>query len=386
VEKRALIAASVASHAERFCMNDARLLREFGYEVDVACNFETGSSCSPEQVRAFEERLNREGYGRKQIDFDRGALHLRMHVRAFRQLKSLIADHDYDVIHCTTPIGGAICRAAARKTRRQGAKVLYTAHGFHFFKGAPLKNWLLFYPVEKLCARWTDVLITINREDFDRAKRKLHAKRVEYVPGVGIDLKRFREGKYSSEDNLKTRAALGVSADDKLLLSVGELNENKNHETVIRALAELNRPKLRYVICGCGPLEEYLRRLAVRLGLAERVVLAGYRTDVDRLYACADLFVLPSLREGLPVVLMEALASGLPAVCSDTRGNDELTEKNARFPQGDAHACAEKLREYLFKDNTDEIKRNLAHLQEYGADAVTKRMREIYKGVLEGKQ
>lgn len=382
--KRALIVASVASHIEQFCMNDAALLRELGYEVDVACNFERGNACSAEKVAAFLKRLDAEGYGHTQIDFDRGASHLSAHVRAYRQIKRLIDGNGYDLIHCHTPIGGAICRAAARKTRKHGTKVLYTAHGLHFYTGAPLKNWLLFYPVEKLCAYWTDVLITINREDYERAKRKLRAREVEYIPGVGIDLARFYPGRFSQEEIAQTRALLGVGPDEKLLLSVGELSRNKSHETVIHALAELNNPKLKYVVCGCGEQEGFLKELTKRLGLEKQVLLFGYHPDVLRLYASADLFVFPSLREGLPVALMEALASGLPVVCSKTRGNVELTEPQMWFPRGDAHGCTEKIREYLGSNNAAEIGRNLARLRGYDEDVVRTRMRGIYLEELEG--
>ncbi len=377
--KRALIAASVASHVEQFCMNDAALLRERGFQVELACNYESGSASSREKVNAFLERLDAEGYGHTQIDFDRGASHFGNHLRAYKQLRRLIEQRNYDLIHCHSPIGGAICRAAARGARKHGTRVLYTAHGFHFFTGAPVKNWLLYYPVEKLCARWTDVLITINREDYERAKKKMPARRVEYIPGVGIDLTRFRPGRFSAEELGETRASLGVAEGEKLLLSVGELNRNKDHETVIRALAELDDPRVKYVVCGCGALENELRLLIRRLGLEDRVSLLGYRTDVDRLYASADLFVFPSHREGLPVALMEALASGLPAVCTRIRGNVELTEARAWFPVGDVSACAEKIREYLSGDNGEEVERNLERLRAFDADVVRERMKQIYE-------
>ena len=375
--KRALIVASVASHIEQFCMNDAALLRELGYAVDVACNFKHGNACSTEKVDAFLKRLDAEGYGHAQIDFDRSAVHLGAHVHAYGQLKQLIDENGYDLIHCHTPIGGAICRAAARKPRKQGTKVLYTAHGFHFFTGAPLKNWLLYYPVEKLCAHWTDVLITINREDYERAKQKLHAGSVEHIPSVGIDLERFRPGRITPEEIAETRAALGVAADEKLLLSVGELSANKSHETVIRALAELNNAKLKYAVCGCGEQEGHLRELMNRFGIGKQVMLLGYRTDVDRLYASADLFVFPSRREGLPVALMEALASGLPAVCTKVRGNVELTEPEAWFPAGDVHACAEKIQTVPFRGLAD-VERQRRTLRRYDRGNVLTEMKRIY--------
>ena len=157
-------------------------------------------------------------------------------LKAIKQLKILIEEGKYDIVHCHTPVAAACTRVACRKARKNGTRVIYTAHGFHFYKGAPKANWMLFYPVEKLCAKWTDLLITINREDYALAKEKLKAKRIEYVPGVGVDLQIYGR---TNADKAEKRRQLGITEDVKLLLSVGELNKNKNHETVIRALAKI---------------------------------------------------------------------------------------------------------------------------------------------------
>lgn len=174
---------------------------------------------------------------------------------------------------------------------------------FIFFKGAPLKNWLFYYPVEKYLSRYTDILITINQEDYERAKRKFKAKQIEYVPGVGIDINKFQN---IAVDGERKRADLGIYKDAYVMVSVGELNANKNHSTVIRALKRVNNPNITYIICGQGPLEEKLKDLIKELELSSQVKLLGYRSDIPEILKVSDLFVFPSRREGLSVSLMEA--------------------------------------------------------------------------------
>lgn len=243
-------------------------------------------------------------------------------LKAIREIRRIVTENAYDIVHCHTPIAAACTRLACRKVRKQGTRVFYTAHGFHFFKGAPKKNWLIYYPIEKLCAHFTDVLITINHEDYALAQKKLKAKRVTYVPGVGIDLEKFGKG---SVDKAAKRQELGVPEDATVFLSVGELNANKNHETVMRAIADR---EIYYLIAGRGELREHLQRTADALGMTDRVKLLGFRSDIDELCAAADAFVFPSFREGLSVSVMEAMASGLPVVCSRIRGNTDLIDEN----------------------------------------------------------
>ena len=206
--------------------------------------------------------------------------------------------------------------------RKKGTKVFYTAHGFHFYKGAPKLNWLIYYPIEKICSYFTDVLITINKEDFALAQKKMKAKKVEYVPGVGIEVEKFANPGVTREQK---REELGIPQDAKLLISVGELNRNKNHETVIKAIKDLD---VYYLIAGRGDLQNHLQNLIDELNLSDRVKLLGYRTDVAELYAASDVFVFPSFREGLPVSMMEAMASGLPCIASKIRGNVDLIDNS----------------------------------------------------------
>lgn len=236
---------------------------------------------------------------------------------AIKEIQRLVADNHYDIVHCHTPIAAACTRIACRKVRKQGTKVFYTAHGFHFYKGAPLKNWLIFYPIEKLCSYWTDVLITINTEDYEFAKRKLKVKRTEYVSGVGIDASRFTQVSVSKDAK---REEIGVPKEAFFMLSVGELNSNKNHEVIIQAMAQLKNPLLHYGIAGKGGLRDQLIALADALGVGNNVHLLGYRNDIPELYKAADVCVFPSLREGLGLAAIEGMASGLPLIVSNNRG------------------------------------------------------------------
>ena len=205
--------------------------------------------------------------------------------------------------------------------------MIYTAHGFHFFKGAPLLNWLLFYPVEWLLAPVTDVLITINKEDHARALKQLHAKRIEYVPGVGIKTEKFRNLTIDREEK---RRSLGYGDKEFLALTVAEMTANKNHITILKALALLkDRGELgniHYLICGRGEMWASLEESARELGIADHVNFLGYRTDAPELYKASDLFLFVTFREGLSVALMEAMSSGMPIICAKIRGNTDLVD------------------------------------------------------------
>lgn len=243
-------------------------------------------------------------------------------VKAIIKLLDIIKSNDYDIVHCNTPIAAFCTRIACIKYRKKGLKVIYTAHGFHFYKGAPLKNWLLFFPMEWLCSWVTDVIITINNEDYNFASKHLHPKEVRYVPGAGIDVDYYANTTINKEQK---RIELGIPKDAFVVLSVGELNDNKNHREVIEYLNNLNDSKIHYVIAGTGPLKDELERLATNCNLH----LLGGRNDCNELYKMADLYVLPSKREGLNVSLMEAKASGVKLKASKIRGNiDVLDEKD----------------------------------------------------------
>ena len=286
-------------------------LLDAGHTVDIATNEHT----SPLPACYSEWNCNIYHLDTSRSPLSKGNL------AAIKQIKKLVKDNGYDIVHCHTPIAAMCTRLACRSMRKQGTKVFYTAHGFHFYKGSPKLNWLLYYPIEKLCAPFTDKLITINKEDYALAKNKFSAKEICYVPGVGIDLSSFEN--VCSNENAKRRE-IGITEDDFLLLSVGELNENKNHSIIIKALAKLANPSVHYAIAGLGDKQNQLLELTSSLGVEKQVHLLGYRKDIPELNFSADVFCFPSFREGLPVSMMEAMASGLPIVCSRIRGNTDL--------------------------------------------------------------
>ena len=302
-------------------------------------------------------------------------------ILAYRALKKLVEENHYDVIHTHTPNASAIVRVVCRKLRKKGLKVFYTAHGFHFYKGAPLQNWLVYFPVEWSLAHLTDVLITMNEDDYVRAQ-SFGAKKVCYVPGVGIDLTKFA-ARISDEGKKAKRLEVGLPADAAVLISVGELNRNKNHEVVIRALARINDPNVHYCIVGAGSLSDYLKALANELGVGENVHLLGYRNDVAQLYAAGDICCFPSFREGLPVSLMEAMACGLPVVCSDIRGNRDLIKPHQGgllCQPNDSESFESAIRLLLEKSEIrEEMGRyNYEYVQRFSIEKMLDEMKALY--------
>ena len=301
-------------------------------------------------------------------------------VKAIREIRKIVKEGQYDIVHCHTPIAAMCTRIACQSFREKGLKVIYTAHGFHFYKGAPLKNWLVYYPVEKLCSYFTDVLITINQEDYALAQKKMRARRIEYVPGVGIDVAKFRDAEVDRDEK---RRELGIPEDALLLVSVGELNENKNHQIVIRAMAELKDPKIHYAIAGRGDSKDMLLKLAEELGVGAQFHLLGYRRDIAQLYKSADICVFPSIREGLPVALMEAMACGLPLVSSDNRGSKDCASHRdngllCRADSVEEFAAAIRMLKYDTSQRNRMGSKNRERAEVYDVKHINKRMKSIY--------
>lgn len=383
MKKRALMYASVASMIQQFNMGNIRLLLSMGYEVDVACNMLQGSSISAERIAAMEEELKGLGVNTHHIPIPRKITALGDIFRSLKETRRLMNEREYTLVHCHSPIGGMICRIAHRLSRGyKKAKMLYTAHGFHFFKGAPKLNWLLFYPVEKLCSRFTDVLLTINNEDFERASAKFHAKKIVKVHGAGISPEKLANSSVSRTDK---RIELGLTDESTVILSVGELNENKNHSLVIDALSALADRDVHYVIVGQGALRETLAEKAKASGLGKKVHLLGFRSDISELYSMADIFVFPSHREGLSVALMEAMANGLPCAVSKIRGNTDLIDDQGGilFAPDDKNDCREAIIRLLEGDRQAFGDYNREKIKPFFIDSVLEEMQGIYAGAEE---
>lgn len=303
---------------------------------------------------------------------------------AYKELTSIINQNKYSIIHCHTPMGGVLARLAARKARKQGTKVIYTAHGFHFCKGAPLINWLVYYPIEKGLASYTDCLITINQEDYALAmKHRFKAERIKRVHGVGVDTERFKPAKEFHKQNLKMQ--FGYKPGDFLMFYAAEFNKNKNQQLLLHSLALLKNevPHAKLLLAGSGPLMEDCRKLAVQLGIVEMVHFLGYRTDIAALLPMCDIAVASSLREGLPVNIMEAMACGLPVIATDNRGHRELinTINGYVISSKDNQLFASQILELaksrnLRKKNGIE---NMNRVKKYSIPEVGAELSEIYK-------
>lgn len=364
---RILYVTTIASTMS-FFSDIFRKLTEEGHSVELACNTD---------LRVTDEIINR--YTTHNMPFSRSPFSPD-NLKAYQQLRKLMRDNHYDIVHCHTPNAAAITRLACKGVRKNSTRVIYTAHGFHFYKGAPLKNWLVYYPVEWLCAHWTDVLITINKEDYALAQKKMKAGKIEYVPGVGIDLSRFNYGLFTEKQLADIRAELGIPNGNAWLLSVGELNYNKNHETVLRALAGIK--DVYYTVAGKGAKLEELTALAEELGITDRVQFLGYRSDISLLCEAADAFVMPSFREGLSVALMEAMASGMACCVSRIRGNTDLIDDRGGtlFDPHSVDECREAIRKLLASDKKKCGEYNRNKIKHFNSSVVENAVSKVYAG------
>ena len=334
-------------------------------------------SASREQILAYEREYD---IKIKSIPISRNPFSV-ANLTAYKELVELIKREKIDYIHCNTPVGGMLGRLAGKKCKVK--KVIYQAHGFHFYKGAPLLNWLLYYPVEKWLARYTDALITINQEDYALAKRKMKLKnggKVYYVPGVGVDI---LQNKFDSDLRKNTREKFGLNTDDVAIISMGDLIERKNYSTAIRAVSESKNDRLHYFICGEGTEESTLKMLAEKLNIAQQIHFLGFRTDIKELLAASDIFLFTTKQEGLPRSMMEAMASGLPCVVSRIRGNTDLLE-NAEggflCDPNNASEFAEKLKllaaDAALREEMGET--NRVTIQKFSTENVIREMENIY--------
>ena len=310
-----LYTATVLSHICQFHLPHMKHLQEQGWEVHAAAhdNLAVKNGLALRYCDKFIE-----------VPFSRSPKSPD-NIKAYKQLKELLSEEHYDVILCNTPMGGIVTRLAAKKARKQGTKVVYMVHGFHFFRGSSKKAWLVFYPIEKHMARYCDLLVTVNEEDYALAQRKFskHTK-VAHIHGVGVDETRYHPA--APEEQAKMRKAEGLAPDDFVILCTGELNENKNQKTLVSAAAKLKDeiPQLKVLLAGNGPKEQELREQIRSEGLEECVKLLGYRTDLEKVVPAVDLVVSCSKREGMPLNIIEAMLCKKPVVASHNRGHDEL--------------------------------------------------------------
>lgn len=374
--KKALILASVASMIEQFNMGNIKVLQELKYEVHVATNFIDSGTITRERAEELKNKLKDLNVKYYQIDFDRNVLSTK-NIQAYKQVKQLIKENKYNIIHIHSPIGGVCGRLAARKERKNGTKVIYTAHGFHFFKGAPAKNWLIYYPVEKWLSKYTDCLITINEEDYNLAKKKFKAKNVEYVPGIGVDENKFNF-EMSREERNELRKSLGINEDDFVLIYVAELSKRKNQQMLIKAISLLEPnvlEKVKVLLPGKDSMNGKYQELAKNLNVDKNIQFLGYRTDIPKLMKISDLAVSTSRQEGLPVNLMEAMFCNLPIIATDCRGNRDLVPDNNLVEIDNVEQLKDKMRGKIAKLNFIEYK----ELNKYTIKSISCKIKNFYE-------
>jgi len=307
---KVLFVATVTAHIKAFHIPYLKWFKEQGWEVQVA-------TYGNDEIPYCDKKHN--------ISIGRSPFRL-SNIKAYFELKAILKSEKYDIIHGHTPMGGALTRLCGKQHRKAGLRIMYTTHGFHFCKGAPLLNWLLYYPIERWLSKYTDTLITINKEDFELAKQKMKAKKIYYISGIGVDTARFAN---PDVDRASKRKELGIPSDAIVLISVGELNINKNQQIVIKALSKIKIDTLYYVICGNGHWDKILCSLCKDFRIENRVLFLGYRSDTVDLLHMSDVFVLPSLREGLGLAAIEAMACGLPIITSNIHGIKDYSENGA---------------------------------------------------------
>ncbi len=308
-KQKILFLATTASMIEQFNMHNIKILQSLGAEVHVGTNFIKPGTITSDKSNKLVKKLKDLNVRVHQIDFSRGIGTPRINRIALKQVCNIVENYKITGIHAHSPLGGIIGRRAAHRMHK---KIIYTAHGLQFFKGGPIKDWLLFFPVEWFYAHWTDALITINTDDY-RISRFLPAKTKYYIPGVGINIKRVKKIPIENRFLLreKFRKQNKLSANDYLIISVGELSKRKNHSTVIKAIHKLNDPTIHYMIAGIGIEKESLSALIKHYNLKNNVKLLGYVDDLDSLYFGSDLNIFLSKREGLGIAGIDGIAHGV---------------------------------------------------------------------------
>lgn len=310
--KKVLFTATVDSHILAFHLPYLKYFKENGYDVHVATN-------GDEEIPYCDKK--------HKVCFERSPFKIN-NLKAIQQLKKIINNEEFDIIHTHTPMGSVVTRLAAKKSRKKyHTKVIYTAHGFHFYKGSPKKFWMMFYPVEKFLAKYTDDLITVNKEDYEFAKRKFKTN-VHYVPGVGIDPKKF-DVKMTNKEKEDLRKSLNLKNDDFVMIYPAELNKNKNQIFLIKCMEELVKKysNIHLLLVGKDSYNGFYQNIVKEKNL-KNIHFLGFRKDIPQLLSISNISLSSSLREGLPVNIIEAMYMGLPVVANNCRGMSDLIEND----------------------------------------------------------
>ncbi len=372
--KKVLLLSPTGSIHSRFNTANIKAIDELGYELHLLANF--GNGLGPERNNEeFAKSCIRQGYYVHSIPFSRGGAF--KNIAYVSELKKFLRKEQFDIVHAHTETGGLLLRLAS--SEKGSSRFIYTAHGMSFWKGCPLKNRLIYKTIEWWICRGMDMNLGMNQEEIDTL-RKWNSKTAAHVHGIGLNLEKFQKTGRPREE---VREEFGLKSDDKFIVSVGELDDNKNHITVIKALAQLEQKNFKYVVCGVGPNKKMLEQYAQERGMGDKVILAGFRSDIPDILHAADLFVFPSFHEGLPVSALEAMASGLPLICSKIRGNVDIVKDGVNgflFEPEDYLSLAIAMERLIVNQNLAESfgEKNKDIVKAFSQEAVINELKKLY--------
>ena len=372
--KKALLLAPMGSVHRRFNLANIAALQGLGYKVELAANFANDEGPEAHNQQYVSE-CKEKGIITHSIPLERHSL-TRI-LKCLPQVKQLLKEGQYDIVHAHTETGGLILRLA--KGMKSNSSFFYTPHGMSFWKGSSLKSQVIYRPLERWICTSMDMNLGMNQEEVD-VLRKWNSKTAAYVHGIGLNLNRFQKEGRARND---VRAELGVKDEEMLILSVGELDDNKNHVVVIKALTSLEHDNFKFVVCGVGPNKDMLTKMAAEAGLSDKVIITGYRSDIPDILHAADLFVFPSFHEGMPVAALEAMACGLPLICSKIRGNVDIVkngENGFLFEPEDYLTLAMSIDKLIYNLDLTKVfgTRNKEIVKDFSLDSLIKELTTIY--------
>lgn len=364
--KKVLYITTVSRTINAFLIPHIEMLLENGYQIHCACSID----------KPVDESLKDKGVKIFEVPFSRNPLSVD-NIKAFKELKELQEIYDYDIVHVHTPIASIYGRLLKRSF--PSIKTIYTAHGYHFLKGGSKLGWLLYYPIEKFMAKFTDVTININKEDYEITKEKLKPRKVCLFNGVGLDLEKYK--KLDDNEFIQTRKELGLSKDDFIVLMIAELNKNKNHKQLINAMEILKEkyPNIKAICIGDGNMMEDIKKCINSKNLQGNMFMLGYREDVNKLINISDIGILMSYREGLPRNLMEFMACGRKVIATDIRGCRDIVcneSVGTLVEVNDYKATAKVIEDYyILRDRSFQLSNEI---NKYDISSINKELLKIY--------
>lgn len=367
--KKVLYVTTVSRTINAFLIPHINMLLDNGYEVHCACSID----------KPVDKELQRRGVKIFEVPFSRNPLGIG-NIKAFIKLEELQRINDYDIVHVHTPIAAIYGRLL--KLNFPSLRIIYTAHGYHFLKGGSKLGWILYYPIEKIMAKFTDVTININKEDYEITKEKLKHKKCYLLNGVGLDLDKYK--KLSSKEIQEKRKEFGIKDKDFVVLMIAEINKNKNHIQLINAMDILKDkyPNIKVLCIGDGTLKESLEKQIILRNLQNNIFMLGYRLDVNKLINISDIGILLSRREGLPRNIMEFMACGRKVIATDIRGCRDIVcnyNVGTLVKVGDYEETARAIEKYYILNNksfevSEEIKK-------YDIETINSELLKIYEDV-----